>query len=174
MRAEFKAGWSEVRWIGLFSLYLLPTTALAVLLAYVVDGKFSSPPSLIQVILIILACLLSLYFSIFHSKAAIRLKKKYLKQIAAVSKNTKISASKPIPKLGESLLVLFLKPAERENVVGDLEEGYIAIHSKYGGRVAAIWYYKQILSSISPLLVKLIKLTAFAGLAEMLRKLFIR
>lgn len=58
------------------------------------------------------------------------------------------------PKLGQFLLVLFL--AEREDRIsapGDLEEEYRSyILESFGLRKAKLWYWKQILTSIVPIL----------------------
>ena len=65
---EIKAGWKEVRWIWYFSFYLIPITALATLIAYTIEGKFSSPPSVIQILLAVLGTLLSSFLAKSHLK----------------------------------------------------------------------------------------------------------
>lgn len=72
---EFKAGFNEVRWIGLFSVYLLITTSLAVLISYAFDGKFANPPSLTQILLLSLSGLVSLFLALSNSKTRFSYKK---------------------------------------------------------------------------------------------------
>jgi hypothetical protein len=61
--SEFRAGWQAGRWIKSFSVYLLFTTSIAVLLAFFIDGKFTSPPSRTLIILAVSAALVSIYFA---------------------------------------------------------------------------------------------------------------
>lgn len=56
------------------------------------------------------------------------------------------------PELGEFLFYLFLSRAERENLIGDLQEEYLEVHSKFGKPKANIWYYKQVFTSLYPLI----------------------
>ncbi len=166
---EIKAGWNEVRWVWHFSVYLIPTTALAVLLAYVIDGGFSRPPSLMQILLVTLAGLLSLYFVSPDSSTALGFKKRRVAQRLGGKIENKAVA---LPAVGERLLLLLLTGEEREVVVGDFREEYEQINRKHGKRFADIWFYKQVVQSIQPLLLRnVIKWVGLLGLAELLHKL---
>jgi hypothetical protein len=57
------------------------------------------------------------------------------------------------PRAGEFLLYFFLPRKDRRTIPGDLCEEYFTIMvPKFGERVARIWYWKQVLSSIWPVL----------------------
>jgi hypothetical protein len=75
------------------------------------------------------------------------------------------------PRLGEYALFLFLSKQDRINIPGDLEEEYRHIESKFGARPATIWYYKQVATSIAPLLRKcFIKWVTIAWVEEWVRR----
>lgn len=181
---EFKAGWNEVRWANRFLFYLLLTTALAVLIAYSIEGKFTSPPSLLLMLLVSLGGLISLYYAVPQpptelvnkavgaygwpiSVLSTKFSMKWAKFRRRRSNNN-ITAS-PLP--GESLLHLLLP----ENVIGDIQEHYRRISKKYGRRRAEIWFFRELALSVYPLFLKLlIQLLAVANLVEIVRKLIAR
>lgn len=65
-------------------------------------------------------------------------------------------AATKLPRFGELLLYYFLSPEERESFFGDIEEKYESIETKFGVRAAEIFFYKEILDSMSPLVGRLI------------------
>jgi hypothetical protein len=75
------------------------------------------------------------------------------------------------PKLGEYLLYFFLQKTDRVYILGDLEEDYKEVLAKFGPTPARIWYYKQVFSSIGPLIWKrLLKWGAIAWIGELFRR----
>lgn len=48
--------------------------------------------------------------------------------------------------------MFFLPKKVREPLLGDLEEEYHEIHKQFGGRPASLWFYKQVLTSLWPML----------------------
>ena len=58
------------------------------------------------------------------------------------------------PGFGEYLLYLLLSKSERENLLGDLNEGFEEVCIKFGPGLGKIWYYKQV-SSIRQTVFKL-------------------
>jgi len=64
----------------------------------------------------------------------------------------------------EYALHLLLPEDQRETLIGDLEEEYRSIiYPKFGKRAADIWYAKQVMSSILPILqARLLKLIGWA------------
>ena len=76
------------------------------------------------------------------------------------------------PQFGEYILYLFLLKKDRDNVLGDLQEEYSEVLLKFGRTKAKIWYYKQVYTSIWPLLRRaLLKWTALIGIGEWIRRL---
>lgn len=79
-----------------------------------------------------------------------------------------------MPPLRAQKLLHFLLPKNlRESLIGDLEEEYrTVIFPKFGGRYARAWYWKQVATSILPLiwsaLVKALKLAWMGRLASWL------
>jgi transcriptional regulator with XRE-family HTH domain len=61
-----------------------------------------------------------------------------------------------LPRFGELLLYFFLPNEERESFLGDVEQKYVAIEAKFGIRAAKVFFYKEILDSMSPLLARFI------------------
>lgn len=59
-----------------------------------------------------------------------------------------------LPKFGEYLLYLFLSKSERVIVIGDLEEEFEAVETRFGKVAARIYFYKQVLTSLSPFVCK--------------------
>lgn len=59
-----------------------------------------------------------------------------------------------VPKWGAYLLYLFLSRQERDGLLGDLEEGYQEVHARFGTWAARVWYWKQVLTSLWPLLLR--------------------
>lgn len=77
-----------------------------------------------------------------------------------------------IPGFGEFLLYLFLKKTEREALVGDLQEEYSEVLSKFGRKKAKLFFYKQVGGSLWPLLRRtLIKWGLFGWAAELIRRI---
>ena len=60
--------------------------------------------------------------------------------------------AEPQPKYGERILYLLLSRKNREYVLGDLEEEYSDIVAKFGPGFARVWYRKQVLASITPMI----------------------
>jgi transcriptional regulator with XRE-family HTH domain len=72
-----------------------------------------------------------------------------------------------LPRLGELLLYYFLPEEERDAFIGDMEEQYAAIEKKFGIRAAEIFFYKEILNSMSPLVARFLARIVHAILEEM-------
>lgn len=51
------------------------------------------------------------------------------------------------PRLGERILSLFLDQEDKEAVIGDFEEGFYLVASKFGLRKARRWYWFEIVRS---------------------------
>jgi transcriptional regulator with XRE-family HTH domain len=77
------------------------------------------------------------------------------------------TAETKLPRLGELLLYYFLSAEEREAFIGDVEQVYVAIEAKFGIRAAKIFFYKEILDSMSPLLARFIARIIVGILEEM-------
>ena len=168
---EINAGWNEVRWVWRFSVYLLPAISLAVLLAYIVDGGFSYQPTLMQILLVTLAALLSLYFASPDSSVMLRLKKRHAAQRLGGKVESTANSTTGLPVIGERLLLLSFKEDE-SNIIGDLAEEYAQFSGKHGELYAKIWLYKQVFASVEPLILKsIIKWVGFLGIAELLHKI---
>jgi hypothetical protein len=75
---------------------------------------------------------------------------KYLLNYAYVELN-KDSESR-LPQFGERMIVLFLPKGLSECMLGDLLEEYTTIHAEFGASRARIWFYKQLVTSLRPLL----------------------
>ena len=60
---EMQAGWRDARWSFYFTLAFLATVSVAVLLAYFIEGKTSTPPTPLTWMLCLPATLLSLYWA---------------------------------------------------------------------------------------------------------------
>ncbi len=73
-----------------------------------------------------------------------------------------------IPKSAEKLLYFILPKSAREHLPGDLEEEYrTKILPKFGPRYAKIWYWKQAVGSIGPILrSQMLKLFGLASVAK--------
>lgn len=75
------------------------------------------------------------------------------------------------PQLAEYLLYFFLSKRDRVNLIGDLEEEYTIVQTKFGRRSATLWYYKQALTSIGPQARKwVVKWGAVAWVEEWVRR----
>jgi hypothetical protein len=74
------------------------------------------------------------------------------------------------PQLGEFALYMILSKEDREYLIGDLAEEYIDVRLKFGKRKASIWYYKQVLTSVWPIICKSIRLGLLAWVAEWVRR----
>ena len=56
------------------------------------------------------------------------------------------------PKLGHYLLVIFLPRRDRISLPGDLTEEYKEYLAMFGKRKAEIWYWKQVVTSVAPII----------------------
>jgi len=83
----------------------------------------------------------------------------------------------PIPRPpfnAEYLLELFLRKEDRETVIGDLIEGYCHVRRRFDKKRADIWFYKQALGFLLPLLRRaVLKIGALVWLGRMLRRLIL-
>jgi hypothetical protein len=78
------------------------------------------------------------------------------------------SRSRP-PFNAEYLLYVFLRREERDVVIGDLVEGYRLVLQRFNKRRADIWFYKQVLGSLWPLLRRaVLKIGALIWLGRLL------
>jgi transcriptional regulator with XRE-family HTH domain len=76
--------------------------------------------------------------------------------VAAPSTSVYITKNHRPPKFGEYLLYLFLTKAERVYLIGDLAEEYDELSSRFGRQAANLWYYRQIVTSLRPLMRRLL------------------
>jgi hypothetical protein len=53
--------------------------------------------------------------------------------------------------------ILFLSKKDRAHLIGDLAEKYSQLRGKFSRRATDIWYYKQVITSIGPLLGKAVR-----------------
>lgn len=75
------------------------------------------------------------------------------------------------PRFAEFAIWFFLPRETREVMIGDLEEEYHEAVDRFGQRAAALWYWKQCLTSIGPYLRHWAeKLVKFFGLEEIVRR----
>lgn len=76
------------------------------------------------------------------------------------------------PFNAEYVLYLFLRQAERDIVIGDLLECYGQLAQRFDKRHADIWFYKQVIGSLFPLLRgALLRFGALVWLGRVLRRL---
>jgi hypothetical protein len=76
------------------------------------------------------------------------------------------------PKSAEYLAYLFLPRTDRDTLLGDLTEEYPYIVAKFGSRGANVYFYKQVVCSIWPLVRKtVIKWGAFGWVVEVIRRI---
>jgi len=69
-------------------------------------------------------------------------------------------------------VVAFLSPRNCESFIGDLEERYQKVLSKKGRTSAAIWFWRQILTSLGAFIwVALNRLFALAVVVELYRRI---
>ena len=61
-----------------------------------------------------------------------------------------------LPRLGELLVYYLLSAQERDAFLGDVEEIYADIEAKFGTTEAMIFFYMEILNSMSPLLARFV------------------
>ena len=77
-----------------------------------------------------------------------------------------------LPRTAEYLLYFWLPKKDREAIPGDLEEEYNLIAQKFGCRKADVWYWKQVIFSIGPIVLARLKRIGFVtALAELFRRL---
>ncbi|MCD2453785.1 permease prefix domain 2-containing transporter [Methylicorpusculum oleiharenae] len=55
------------------------------------------------------------------------------------------------PQLAEYLLYLFIPKSNRDAILGDLEEDYRTVYQKFGSKLALMFYWWQVVTSIWPL-----------------------
>lgn len=75
---------------------------------------------------------------------------------------------------GKYLLCLFLPKKDRDPLIGDLEEECQKIRTEYGEVAANVWFYKQVLTSLGPLLQIIVRNLAKWGLVGWLEEVFRR
>jgi len=76
------------------------------------------------------------------------------------------------PFNAEYLLFLLLPTEERKVVIGDLVEEYSQILERFTKQRADLWFYKQVIGSLVPLLRRaLLKIGALLWLGRILRRL---
>jgi hypothetical protein len=79
------------------------------------------------------------------------------------------------PQFAEYILYLLLTKAERVYLIGDLTEEFNQVLEKFGAKRAKLWYHKQVLTSVSPLLYRwLTRLKSVVAVLELLERLFRR
>jgi hypothetical protein len=82
-----------------------------------------------------------------------------------------VDNSRP-PVNAEYVLHLVLGKEEREVIIGDLVEEYGRIMQRFGQGHADIWFYKQVILSVWPLLRRAVaRVAAFVRLGRLLRRL---
>ena len=76
------------------------------------------------------------------------------------------------PINAEYILYLVLRKDERDVVIGDLIESYGHILRRFNKRRADLWFYKQVIASLIPLLYRqVLKIGALVWLGRILRRL---
>ena len=106
----------------------------------------------------------------YQLRLAVRLLKRH--QQLSLFGDAMESAEKQPPKFGEYLAYLFLPKTDRVTLLGDLTEEYPKLVKKFGLRWAKVYFYKQVLWSILPLIRKtVIKWGLFGWLVELIRKI---
>jgi hypothetical protein len=90
-------------------------------------------------------------------------------QVSESEKTVKV----PRPPLNaEYILYLLLRKSEREEIIGDLIESYGHLVKRFDKRHADIWFYKQVLGSLLPLLRRqILRIGALVWLGRVLRRL---
>jgi len=90
---------------------------------------------------------------------------------AASDENERAGTLRP-PFNAEYILYLVLQKGEREEIVGDLIETYAELCDRFDKRRADLWFYKQVIGSLLPLLRRaILKVGAFVWLGRILRRL---
>lgn len=75
------------------------------------------------------------------------------------------------PQLATWLLCLFLPKADRDNIIGDMDEHFPKWVERHGLRTARLLYVKDACTMIYPAVAKLIvKLASITGLGEIIRR----
>lgn len=81
------------------------------------------------------------------------------------------SSQRP-PLNAEFVLYLLLRKEERDVVIGDLIECYDQILRRFDKRHADIWFYKQVIGSLFPLIRRaLLRIGALVWVGQILRRL---
>jgi hypothetical protein len=171
---EFRKGWNEVGWITLFSLYLLPALAAAVLVAYLIDGRFASPPSLLQILLAVLAGTISFYFAIRRPNKEVEKeiipKHQRTEKYSSFSKSSQI----PVPFFGVFLLRLGLKEFPKAAFL-HIAENYVVDYKSRGKIPAMVRFYFHLFEALEFVLLRLlIHILLLANLVEIVRKIIVR
>jgi hypothetical protein len=111
----------------------------------------------------------------FEIEKAITLLRKSLEltqQIVTPAVDSSPTATERPPQRAEYLLFLLLSRDERDVVTGDLFECYNRIVCRFGKRRADLWYYKQVVGSLWPLLRRaIVKIGALVWLGRVLKRL---
>ena len=79
-----------------------------------------------------------------------------------------------LPHTGEYIICLLLPKKSREELLGDLAEEYQQVLAKFGQRPAELWFYKQVLTSLWPLLQTVGRTLTRWGLIGLLEELIRR
>jgi hypothetical protein len=75
------------------------------------------------------------------------------------------------PKNGERALLLLLSKEQRSaNIIGDLAEEYSQIRGEHGKKFADFWYWKQVATSMGPILRKLLRIGLVSWIGEWVRR----
>lgn len=93
--------------------------------------------------------------------------------IALLTRSSDATESDPRPPFNaEYLLYLLVGTADRDILIGDLIEGYSQIRKRFNKRRADLWFYKQVIGSLFPLLRRLLfKIGALVWLGRILQRL---
>ncbi|MCQ8118212.1 permease prefix domain 2-containing transporter [Methylomonas rosea] len=92
-------------------------------------------------------------------KNRMQLQKLYLLLNLVVFRKNSESFAKP-PKIAEYILYLFIPKANRNAILGDLEEDYREVYKKFGLKKAQFFYWWQLIISIWPFIsAGILKLT---------------
>ena len=105
--------------------------------------------------------------------AAILVVESILKRLIIYYASRRENASKiaESPKFAEYLIYFILSKQDRVNLIGDLEEEYGEVLKKFGRKAASVWYYKQVFTSIRPVVWnRLVRWGAIAWIGDWIRR----
>lgn len=91
---------------------------------------------------------------------------------APPSDSAKVPTTVRPPFNAEYVLYLVLRKEERDEIIGDLIEGYEQVFWRFDKQRADIWFYKQVGGSLLPLFRRaLLRIGALVWLGRILRRL---